>query len=48
MTSTTTGPSDGAGLSLLSAASAACRRDTPMEKPVAGTFCPVKRSTRPS
>ena len=36
------------GLSLLSAASAACRRETPMEKPVAGTFWPVKRATRSS
>jgi hypothetical protein len=48
MTSTTTGPSEAAGLSLLRAESAACRRETPMEKPVAGTFWPVKRSTSPS
>ena len=30
------------------AASAACRRETPMEKPVAGTRWPVKRATRSS
>ena len=28
--------------------SAACSRETPMEKPVAGTFSPGKRSTSPS
>ena len=30
------------------AASAACKRETPIEKPVAGTFWPVKRATRSS
>ncbi len=45
---TTTGPASAAGARLDEAASAACRRETPMEKPVAGTFSPVKRATRSS
>ena len=40
MTSTTTGPSASPASPLPSAVSAACRRDTPTEKPVAGTSSP--------
>ncbi len=48
--STTTGPgaSAAATIGLLIARSAASSRDTPMEKPVAGTGSARKRATRPS
>ena len=42
-----TGPAPAWGPARPRAASAACRRETPMEKPVAGTLVPVKRSTKP-
>ena len=45
---TTTGPGGSVAASLPSFCSAAARRDTPIEKPVAGTFSPRKRETRPS
>ncbi len=48
MTSTTTGPAGLSAPSLPSDFSAAARRETPMEKPVAGTSSPRKRATRPS
>ena len=47
-TVTTTGPAGGLASSLPMSVSAACSRDTPMEKPVAGTGWPMKRETRPS
>ena len=47
-TVTSTGPAGAVSPSLPSAVSAACSRDTPMEKPVAGTGCPMKRDTSPS
>ena len=43
-----TGPAGGFASTLPSAVSAACRRETPMEKPVAGTGWPMKRDTSPS
>ena len=48
--STTTGPgaSAAATIGLLIARSAASRRETPIEKPVAGTGSARKRATRPS
>ena len=46
-TVTTTGPGSGLVSSLPSSVSAACRRDTPMEKPVAGTGSPRKRDDQP-
>ena len=46
-TVTTTGPGSGLASSLPRCVSAACRRDTPMEKPVAGTGSPRKRADEP-
>ena len=46
-TVTTTGPGAGLASSLPISVSAACRRDTPMEKPVAGTGSPRKRDDEP-
>ncbi len=48
MTVTTTGPVASAASILPSAVSAAWSRDTPMEKPVAGTSSFMKRPTSPS
>ena len=47
-TVTSTGPGAGLVSSLPIMVSAACSRDTPMEKPVAGTGSPRKRETSPS
>ncbi|ESZ77684.1 hypothetical protein X726_10530 [Mesorhizobium sp. L103C105A0] len=48
MTSTTTGAMTSVVSSLLRFFSAVIRRETPIEKPVAGTGSPRKRETSPS